>query len=169
MDKVKAMWHNQVYTSVKDHCPLGFASRYNLGAIVPNHPKLSTSLSQDPPTRFFRSWYFSIFSVSASPVLMSEGNIIQVLKHYYQRRRHCRSHHHHHHYYWCIFIVLKCLGTQERYLTIIPRARKGSESVAHEAEGQMGSWLRGHEGERNNSFSKIQLVGQKISRQNNFN
>ena len=29
----------------------------------------------------------------------------------------------------------------------------GSESVAHEAEG--------HEGERNNCFSKIQLVGQK--------
>ena len=25
----------------------------------------------------------------------------------------------------------------------------------------MGYWLRGHEGERNNCFSKIQLVGQK--------
>ena len=24
----------------------------------------------------------------------------------------------------------------------------GSESVAHEAEGRMGYWLRGHEGER---------------------
>ena len=34
------------------------------------------------------------------------------------------------------------------YLTIIPRAR-------------MGYWLRGHGGERNNCFSKIQLVGQK--------
>ena len=43
------------------------------------------------------------------------------------------------------------------YLTIIPRARMGSESIAHEAEGR----LRGHEGERNNCFSKIQLVGQK--------
>ena len=42
----------------------------------------------------------------------------------------------------------------------------GSESIAHEAEGQMGYWLRGHEGERNNCFSKIQLVGQKISKQN---
>ena len=31
----------------------------------------------------------------------------------------------------------------------------GSESIAHEAR------LRGHEGERNNCFSKIQLVGQK--------
>ena len=31
------------------------------------------------------------------------------------------------------------------YLTIIPRARMGSESIAHEAEG----------------FSKIQLAGQK--------
>ena len=32
------------------------------------------------------------------------------------------------------------------YLTIIPRVR-------------MGYWLRGHEGERKNCFSKIQLVG----------
>ena len=37
----------------------------------------------------------------------------------------------------------------------------GSESIAHKAEGRMGYWLRGHEGERNNCFSKIQLVGQK--------
>ena len=45
----------------------------------------------------------------------------------------------------------------------------GSKSIAHEAEGQMGYWLRGHEGERNNyCFSKIRLVGQKISRQNIF-
>ena len=34
------------------------------------------------------------------------------------------------------------------YLTIIPRAR-------------MGYWLRGHEDERNNCFSKIHLIGQK--------
>ena len=37
----------------------------------------------------------------------------------------------------------------------------GYESIAHGAEGRMGFWLRGHEGERNNCFSKIQLVGQK--------
>ena len=37
----------------------------------------------------------------------------------------------------------------------------GSESIAHEAEGRMGYWLRGHESERNNCFSKIQLVGHK--------
>ena len=38
----------------------------------------------------------------------------------------------------------------------------GSESIAHVAEGRMGYWLRGHEGERNNyCFSKIQLVGPK--------
>ena len=37
----------------------------------------------------------------------------------------------------------------------------GSESIAHEAKGRMGYWLRAHSGERNNSFSKIQLVGQK--------
>ena len=36
----------------------------------------------------------------------------------------------------------------------------GSESIAHEPEGRIGYWLRGHEGERNNCFSKIQLVGQ---------
>ena len=35
----------------------------------------------------------------------------------------------------------------------------GSESIAHEAEGRMGYWLRGNEGERNNCFIKIQLVG----------
>ena len=34
------------------------------------------------------------------------------------------------------------------YLTIIPQAL-------------MDYWLRGHEGERNNCFSKIQLAGQK--------
>ena len=37
----------------------------------------------------------------------------------------------------------------------------GSKSIAHEAEGLMAYWLRGHEGEINNCFSKIQLVGQK--------
>ena len=37
----------------------------------------------------------------------------------------------------------------------------GSESIGHKAEGRMGYWLRGHEGERNNCFSKIQPVGQK--------
>ena len=37
----------------------------------------------------------------------------------------------------------------------------GFESIAHEAEGLMGYWLSGHEGERYNCFSKIQLVGQK--------
>ena len=47
------------------------------------------------------------------------------------------------------------------YLTIIPRARMGYESIDHEAEGRMVYWLRAHEGERNNCFSKIQLVGQK--------
>ena len=26
----------------------------------------------------------------------------------------------------------------------------GTESIAHDAEGRMGYWLRGHEGERNN-------------------
>ena len=37
----------------------------------------------------------------------------------------------------------------------------GYESIAHEAEGRMCYRLRGYEGERNNCFSKIQVVGQK--------
>ena len=37
----------------------------------------------------------------------------------------------------------------------------GSELIAHEAEGWMGYWLRDHEGEKNNCFSKIQLIGKK--------
>ena len=37
----------------------------------------------------------------------------------------------------------------------------GSDSITHEAEGRMGYRLRGHEGETNNCFSKIQLVGKK--------
>ena len=45
----------------------------------------------------------------------------------------------------------------------------GYDSIAHEAEGRMGYWLRGYEGKRNNNcFSKIQLVGQKIPRLNIF-
>ena len=35
----------------------------------------------------------------------------------------------------------------------------GSESIAHDAEGRMGYWLRGHEGERNNNI--IVLVKSK--------
>ena len=49
-------------------------------------------------------------------------------------------------------------GLNDIYLTIIPQAWMGSEPIA---EDWMGYWLRGHEGERNNCFSKIQLVGQK--------
>ena len=45
----------------------------------------------------------------------------------------------------------------------------GSESIAHEAKGRMGYWLRGYEGERNNNcFSKLQLVGQKYWEKKNF-
>ena len=59
--------------------------------------------------------------------------------------------------FWCCNILV----AGEEYLTIIPRAQMGYESIAHEAEGRMGFWLRAHEGERNNCFSTIQLVGQK--------
>ena len=55
---------------------------------------------------------------------------------------------------------------EPKYLTIIPRARMGSESVAHEAEGRTQSSfeLRAHSGDENNCFSKIQLVWSNISR-----
>ena len=39
------------------------------------------------------------------------------------------------------------------------KGRMGYESIAHEAKGRMGYWFRGYEGERNNCFCKIQLVG----------
>ena len=60
-----------------------------------------------------------------------------------------------------IFFATRAVLKIGEYLTIIPRARIGSKSIAHEAEGRMGYWLRDHKGERNNCFSKIQLVGQK--------
>ena len=50
----------------------------------------------------------------------------------------------------------------------IPRAWIRSESIAYEAEGRMGHWPRGHEGKRNNCFSKTQLVGQKYRELENF-
>ena len=46
----------------------------------------------------------------------------------------------------------------------------GYESIAHEAEGRVGYWLRGYEGERNNNIVLVksnQLV-KKISRLNIF-
>ena len=70
-------------------------------------------------------------------------------------------------YLWpCIGVVhglgVSVLSTTLKELTIIPRAQMGSEStIAQEAEGQMAYLLRGHEGKRNNCFSKIQLAGQK--------
>ena len=44
----------------------------------------------------------------------------------------------------------------------------GSGSIAHETEDPVSYRLTGHEGERDNCFSKIQRVGQKISRLNIF-
>ena len=55
----------------------------------------------------------------------------------------------------------QCFHMLSVFYNNIPWAWMGSESIAHEAEGQMGNWLRGHKGKRNNCFSKIQLVGQK--------
>ena len=37
-----------------------------------------------------------------------------------------------------IFFATRAVLKIGEYLTIIPRARMGSESIAHEAEGQMG-------------------------------
>ena len=38
----------------------------------------------------------------------------------------------------------------------------GSESIAYEAEGRMGYWLRGHEDERNNGFLKSNLLVKNV-------
>ena len=63
------------------------------------------------------------------------------------------------------FVLIINVINQSHFLVIkqyiIPRARMGYDSIAHSAFGLMGYWLRGHEGEKNNCFSKIQLVGQK--------
>ena len=37
-----------------------------------------------------------------------------------------------------------------------------SESIAYSAFGLVSYWLRGHEGERIDCFSKIQLVGPNV-------
>ena len=34
----------------------------------------------------------------------------------------------------------------------------GSESIAHEAEGRMGYWLRAYEGERNNKLLMMMMM-----------
>ena len=38
----------------------------------------------------------------------------------------------------------------------------GSDSIVHDAEGRMGLWVRGYEGERNNCFSNIQQLVKNI-------
>ena len=53
-------------------------------------------------------------------------------------------------YFAILLVVCRLIRDLIGYLTIIPRARMGSESIAHQ-------------GERNNCFSKIQLVSQKYS------
>ena len=59
---------------------------------------------------------------------------------------------------------------KEIYLIIIPRARMGSKSIAHEAEVGMGARYDselGHEDERNNCFNLVKstepvyVAGQK--------
>jgi len=41
----------------------------------------------------------------------------------------------------------------------------GYKSIAHGAEGRLGCWLRGYEGERNIFFGKIQLVAGPVTGQ----
>ena len=72
---------------------------------------------------------------------------------------------------WCMSCIWVYISVYKVYINCIwlyPRARMGSESIAHSAFGLMGYWLRGHEGETNNCFSKIQLVGQKYREWKNF-
>ena len=46
----------------------------------------------------------------------------------------------------CIPYSYFMLSIKKIYLTIIRWVRMGSELIAHEAEGRIGYWLRGHEG-----------------------
>ena len=55
----------------------------------------------------------------------------------------------------------KCQSQCAIVITIIPRAQMGSEPIAHDAEGRMSYWLRGHDSKRNNCFSKVQLAGEE--------
>ena len=52
-------------------------------------------------------------------------------------------------------------NTKFESLTIIPRARMG---WVNSPWGRMGYLLRGHEGERDNCFRKIQLAGKNIEK-----
>ena len=45
-----------------------------------------------------------------------------------------------------------CMNISLKYLTIIPLALLGSDSIAREIEGFMGYLLRSLEGKRNNCF-----------------
>ena len=57
--------------------------------------------------------------------------------------------------------LLKKLEKKKKPTLPTQNGRMGSESIAHDAFGLMGYLLSGHEGERNNCSSKIQLVAQK--------
>jgi len=78
--------------------------------------------------------------------------------------RECETRSHSKSYFLLISSIFRCNTPYERigHSTARPDYnRMGSESIAHLVEGPMGYWLWKHEGENNNCFSKIQLVGQK--------
>ena len=60
-----------------------------------------------------------------------------------------------------IFFETRAVFKIREYLTIIPPAPMSSETIAHEAEGLMGYWLKPIRARGTIFFSKIQLVGQK--------
>ena len=64
-----------------------------------------------------------------------------------------------------LYDLLECQLTKIIISIILIRAWVG-ELIAHEAEGQIVYWLRGHEGKQSSCFSKIQQVGQKMQREN---
>ena len=64
-------------------------------------------------------------------------------------------------YFWCDVLAIFTVQIFVFLTIAIPGARIGSESIAHQAEGRMAYSLRGQKGERNNYFSKIQLVRPK--------
>ena len=59
------------------------------------------------------------------------------------------------------FNVTDILRESNSFLTIIPRARMGCESIAMRPKAKWSIDSEAITGERNNCFSKIKLVGQK--------
>ena len=90
------------------------------------------------------------------------NSISQIIRHYFGTRKLCM---------WGLYRLKKYFAGFETWPTILSvtetlriisnYSSSPNGLCVNSPKGRMGYWLRGHEGERNNCFSKIQLVGQK--------